>query len=113
MVSEIGESICGRHIWRPYNLHSVNLRATTGNIVNLTNHIMDTCSYMNKFFYSECYRVTAKVNRHLGKNTTDGIFSITRNMDVALMRPKWIFDKPMSLCTRNTNLEIYEHVSII
>ena len=57
-------------------------------------------------------RVTVKANRHLGKNTTDGIFSITRNMDVALMRPKWIFDEPMSLCMRNTNLGIHEHVFI-
>jgi len=58
--------------------------------------------------YSECYRVTAKSNRHLGKNTMDGIFSITRNTDVALMRPKWIFDKPMSLCAKNTDLGMYE-----
>jgi len=62
--------------------------------------------------YCERYKVTAKANRHLGKNTTDGIFSITRNMDVALMRPKWIFDKPMSLCANNTNLGIYESVSL-
>ena len=46
------------------------------------------------------------------KNTTDGIFSITRNTDVALMRPKWIFDKLMSLCTRDTNLGIYEPYSL-
>jgi len=31
-------------------------------------------------------KVTVKLNRHLGKNTTDGIFSITRNMDVALIQ---------------------------
>jgi len=63
-------------------------RATTDKAVNLIIHIMDTCSYMDKFFYSECYRVTVQANRHLGKNTADGIFSITRNTDVALMRPK-------------------------
>mgnify|MGYP001012196608 CR=1 FL=1 len=62
--------------------------------------------------YSESYRVTAKLNRHLGKNTTDGIFSITRNMDVALMRLKWIFNKPMSLYSKNTDLGIYEPYSL-
>jgi len=27
---------------------------------------------------------------------------------VALMRPKWIFNKPMSLRSKNTDLGIYE-----
>jgi len=53
-------------------------------------------------------RVTAQSNKHLDENTTDDIFSITYNMDVALMRPKWIFDKPMSLCSKNIDLGIYE-----